>query len=137
MALSKCVRCAKLFNKIKTPVCMRCIPDEDRDFQTVRDTLADHPDLNAEAVAELSGVSLDCVLRMLDSGLIANVALGGSAKCGRCGAPAISATKKLCQPCVEKLNQEVAKTRQGIKLSEKKKTEFGSIGVRQSLEEKH
>lgn len=139
MPLSKCPRCQKLFDKVTIAVCPPCRDDEEADFDLIRATLNDSPDLNAEQVAEVSGVAIDCVMRMLDTGLIANISLGEAATCGRCGAPAISATKKLCQACLEKLNQEVAETRKKVQLGDKKKVQLGEYsgkGVRQQLEEK-
>lgn len=128
MALAKCVRCDKMFNKLSSPVCVDCQKEEDADFERIRDVLAENPDLNAEGVAELSGVDMECVLRMLDQGLISNISLGEAVKCGRCGAPAISVTKRLCQSCLEKLNREMANAQKSIKMGQKKKTEVGEYG---------
>ncbi len=141
MPLSKCPRCEKLFDKVNTVVCPKCREDEDADFDLIRTTLEESPDLNAEQVAEVSGVSIDCVLRMLDTGLIANIALSEAEafKCGRCGAPAISATKKLCQTCLEKLNQEVSSSRKKLKLGDKKDVQLGDFsrgGVREQMDNK-
>jgi hypothetical protein len=41
---------------------------------------------------------------------------------------AISATKKLCQSCLDKLNQEVAAAQKGIKHNEKKNVQVGEYG---------
>lgn len=141
MPLSKCPRCEKLFDKTSTAVCSKCREDEEADFDLIRSTLDDSPELNAEQVAEVSGVAIDCVLRMLDTGLISNITLneGETFKCGRCGAPAISATKKLCQPCLEKLNQEMAESRRKVQLGDRKQVQLGEYsagGVRQQLDEK-
>lgn len=127
MPLAKCVRCKNIFNKDGNAVCEACLPDEDADFELIRDAVKDNADVNAERVAELTGVSVDCVLRMLETGLISSEATIGTAavKCGRCGKPAISATKRLCQGCLEKLNQEVVNTRKSIQLSTKKGVEIG------------
>ena len=45
--------------------------------------------------------------------VVTNTSLSSeSATCGRCGAPAISASKKLCHSCLEELNQNVMKQKQ-------------------------
>lgn len=137
MPLSKCVRCEKLYNKIKSPVCPACMPDEDKDFDLVRETLSNNPNLNAEQVAELSGVNIECVLRMIQDGLISSIKSGTDVKCGRCGAPAISITKRLCQSCLDKLEKEVAKSRSKIQLGERKETQVGEYSnIRQTFTEK-
>ena len=138
MPLAKCVRCETLFNKIQSSVCGTCSEAEDDDFEMIRKTLEDNPEMNAEGIAEVSGVEIACVLRMMDSGAIAKISYGEAVKCGRCGAPAISSTKKLCQSCLEKLNREVSDAQKGIKLGDKKKVELGeySASARDMLDKK-
>ena len=106
--LAKCARCSKLFNKIVSEVCNNCQPDEDTDFSRIQDVLSRVQRLNAEEVAEEAGVGIECVLRMLREGRIDNVNQESSATCGRCGAPAISMSKRLCQRCLMNLDRECA-----------------------------
>jgi len=91
------------------------------------------PGLNAEELAEKSGVSFECVLRMLEQGRISSPTLSEPIKCGRCGAPAISLTKKLCASCLQKLNQQMVDAKRSIQLAEKKPVE---PGVRKTLDDK-
>lgn len=142
MPLTKCPRCDKLFNKEASPVCTACQESEDTDHDLIRDTLEENPDLNAEQVSELTGVGIDCVLRMIDEGKIVAASAGEleEIKCGRCGKPAISATKRLCQACLDKLNQEVAAAQKSIKLGDKKDVEVGGYSgmtVREDIQDKH
>ena len=138
MPLAKCVRCDNLFDKTKNAVCAPCVPDEEADYERIREVVDEHPDMGAEAVAELSEVPLQVVMRMLDQGLITNTStLAGGSKCGRCGAEAISATKKLCHSCLEKLNQNVIREKSEVTMEKKKDVELGgATTVRQMLEEK-
>jgi hypothetical protein len=137
MPLSKCLRCEKLFDKVSSPVCPGCQPDEDADIETVRNALDENPKMNAQQLSELSGVDLACVTRMIDSGQLAKINLSDPVKCGRCGAPALSATKKLCQKCLDKLNQELVAAQKGIKLEEKKDVQVNEYGTaRQLFQEK-
>lgn len=106
--LAKCARCDKLFNKVVSEVCNNCQPEEDRDFNRIQDVLCREAHLNAEEVATEAGVGLDCVLRMLREGRIDNVSHESNANCGRCGAPAISTAKRLCQRCLVNLDRECA-----------------------------
>ncbi len=138
MPLAKCVRCDNLFDKGDNPVCPPCKPDEEADFEKVRECLNEHPDLSAETVAELADVPLKVVMRMVDQGAVTNVsAISGAPKCGRCGADAISATKKLCHACLEKLNQQVLKQKREISIEKRKEVEVGEASsTRQMLEQK-
>ncbi|MBX3178984.1 MAG: hypothetical protein KF886_16640 [Candidatus Hydrogenedentes bacterium] len=106
--LAKCARCNKLYNRILSEVCNACQPAEDADYARIRDALLRAPDMTAEQVALEADVSFDCVLRMLREGRIENIAHDSDAKCGRCGAPAISETKRLCRKCLMALDRECA-----------------------------
>ena len=137
MPLTKCPRCKRIFDKLHSPVCPKCQDAEDADYDKIRAVLDRQPSLNAEQVSEEAHVEVDCVMRMLEEGLIANVSLTQKVKCGRCGAPAISMNKKLCQACLEKLNTEVAQAQSRIKLSEKKDVQVGEfLHARRAFEEK-
>lgn len=126
MPLSKCPRCSRMFNKQSTLVCPLCQPDEDADYETVRQALAEHPNLTAQELTELTGVELPCILRLLEAGRITSLLdLEKKAVCGRCGAPAISLSKRLCKACLEELNAEVAKAQASIKLDRKKRIKIG------------
>ena len=140
MPLAKCPRCSRMFNKMHNLVCPGCQPAEDSDADAIRETLEEHPNLNAEQVAEVTGVDLNVVLRLIEQGglAVASSLEASSIKCGRCGAPAISASKKLCQGCLEKLNAEVAQAQRSVHLSERKQVEVGTYheNVRQALDQK-
>ena len=59
-----------------------------------------------------------------------------SVRCGRCGAPAISLSKKLCEGCLQELNSEIARSRSKIQLPGKKDVELGTaMSVRRWLDE--
>jgi ribosomal protein L37E len=137
MPLAKCERCEKLFAKTDNPICPNCVPDEERDHEIVRSCLSDHPNLNAEAISELTGVSIQCVLRMIDQGQVTNSIFTGAIKCGKCGAPAISASKKLCNACLEEMNRRVAKQRMQLQEQAMKVSRSGDgVTVRQMIDEK-
>lgn len=137
MPLAKCERCEKLFAKTDNPICPNCVPDEERDHETVRSCLSEHPNLSAEAISELTGVAVKCVLRMIDQGLVTNSIFTGAVKCGKCGAPAISASKKLCNACLEEMNRRVAKQRSQLEQHTAKAVRVGEgLSVRRTIEEK-
>jgi predicted amidophosphoribosyltransferase len=118
MPLASCPRCEKLFERQDAEVCPACRPDEEADSEKVRDLVEAQPGLSAEAVSEETGVGVDVVLRLIDQGRIANVAVSGEVVCGRCGAPAISTAKRLCQKCLSEMNIELAKAKTGLGGSE-------------------
>lgn len=140
MPLAKCPRCTKMFNKAHNLVCPACQTQEDADAELIRGSLEENPNLNAEQVSELTGVDIQVVLRLVEQGAIMNVTAleGEKIRCGRCGAPAISASKRLCQGCLEKLNSEVAIAQRNVRLGERKKVEVDTFhdNVRQALENK-
>ncbi len=138
MPLATCARCGKMFNKKTSPVCTLCQKAEDDDMEKVRKVVENDPNLNAEEIAEKAQVDIRVVNRMIDLGmLVSSIELDANIKCGMCGAPAISATKKLCQACLEKLNAEVVKAQSQIKLDAKKTPKIGeSITTHELLEVK-
>lgn len=137
MALATCPRCKKMFEKVRSLVCPKCQDDETADYDKIRAILDTDPDLNAEQVSVEADVDVPCVMRMIDEGLISNVDMADAVKCGRCGAPAISRNKKLCQACLEKLNVKVLKTQAEIRLKDKKEVQVGEhVRARKMFEDK-
>lgn len=137
MALDKCARCAKLFDRVDSPVCTACAPEEEADRSRVRDVLDGSQDLDAEQVAEAAKVDVTVVLRMINNGLISSLATEARPPCGRCGAPAISLAKKLCRACLEELDIAVARAASRIKAGPKKGTDASPmLKARKILEEK-
>lgn len=126
MPLATCGRCGKMFNKISAPVCPGCVEAEEADYERVREVISQNETLSAEQVAEEAGVDISVVRRIVGEGRIALVSFGEVPKCGKCGAPAISTTKKLCQACLERLNAEVSRAQSSIKLEKKKDVQIGA-----------
>lgn len=108
MSLAKCARCKKLFGRIVSRVCPACQAAEDADYAKIHNVIAKNPGMKAEAVALTAEVDLDCVLRMLEEGRLGYVETNEKPKCGRCGAPAISMSKRLCEHCLADLDRECA-----------------------------
>jgi ribosomal protein L37E len=126
MPLSSCVRCEKMFNKTNKAVCPACLPAEQDDYEKVREALQGHPEMSAETAAELSGVDLQCILRFLEDGRLETTEANKNVVCGRCGAPAISISKRLCESCLQKLNAELVTQRSQVQMQNKKRVEVGS-----------
>lgn len=108
MALDKCKRCGRLFNRVQTPICITCTPNEEADYDRIRGVLSEQPGLSVAQLAAAAKVEKACVLRMIDAGRLENAAVTDSVPCGRCGAPAISVAKRLCEKCLTALDRECA-----------------------------
>lgn len=137
MSLAKCPRCGTLFNKLTAMICNTCIEPEDRDRDKIRTILDEQPGLSAKRVAEEAEVELDVVLRMLDQGLLTSADIAHDIKCGHCGAPAISHSKRLCHSCLSKLNQKMLAAQKSLRSRQKKETEFtDELALRDEIEQK-
>ena len=112
--------------------------NEEEDAELILECMDENPDVNAEMISEMTGVDIACVLRMVDVGSISVVSVSSAdAMCGQCGAPAISASKKLCQSCLEKLNEKMLEAKKTITMGAKKKVElWDHSSVRDTLDNK-
>jgi len=125
MPLDKCARCNKLFDRTAGNICPQCLPEEEADYEKVRKLLEENPNLSAENLVELTDIELSVIMRLLENGRIAT-APSENVKCGRCGAPAISMSKKLCERCLNELNTQIARQQANITLPKKKEVRLGS-----------
>lgn len=103
-----CPRCNQPYFKIGVQVCPKCQPMEEAEYALINQVLVTQPGLDPDSLAEEAGVKLACVLRMLKSGRLQSMVESEIPVCGRCGAPAISHSKKLCTTCLGHLDQECA-----------------------------
>ncbi len=138
LQMKTCVRCERLFASLQSEVCTACEAEEEADFLRIREALRKNPGLNVEQVSEAAEVEPACVLRMLGQGRIENVALGNPVKCGQCGAPALSVSKRLCQACLTKLDMQCTEAIRDIRTRIRpKKTEESDVNrVRKAVDEK-
>ena len=125
MSLASCPKCKKLFQKVRKNICPACEAADEDHYETIRKYLSEHPGQNAEQVSEGSGVPIDTVLRFIEEGRVEAQGVAANVKCGQCGAPAISTTKRLCQACLEKLNVQIAQQQSRIKLPDRKDVDVG------------
>ncbi|MCC6152615.1 MAG: hypothetical protein IT367_02595 [Candidatus Hydrogenedentes bacterium] len=125
MALASCSKCKKLFQKVRKSICPACEAEEEDSYEVVRAYLSEHPGVNAEQVAEGTGVPIETVLRFIEEGRVEAAGAVSNVRCGQCGKPAISPTKRLCEACLAKLNVQLAKQQSKIRLPEKKDVDVG------------
>jgi len=105
--LAHCARCRRLYVRLQSHVCEKCFAMEESDFSRIKDTIEQHPNLTAEEIAEKANVTVACVFRMLDEGLIASAETADDIACGRCGSPAIGPRQRLCTMCLIDLDREL------------------------------
>lgn len=134
MQLDTCKRCGKLYTRVHTPICSLCIGEEEADYDRIRNTLAREPGLTVEKVAEKAEVDHGCVVRMLDAGRLENTAVRDYVPCGRCGAPAISKSKRLCEKCLIELDQECAQTMRELREKKPGESVHRDLSVHETVE---
>ncbi len=127
MPLAKCPRSGKLFNKDTGPVHPDFMEEELADYEKVLNYLAEHPNANPDIVANATGVTMECIKRMVEQGRIEAMDFESIEKRAIERAEEEERTAKLRA----KLQSEMA----NIKLPEKKEVEFGGT-VRSALEQK-
>ncbi len=139
MPLTKCPRCNSLFNKEENSryaVCNNCLDDEQKDYEVIRKALEEYGNITAIEISEKTGISLDVILRMCDQGWFETMDEAEVVYCGRCGAPAISHAKRLCEACLIQLQRECMKAIGELRQKIKEKAMRNKLDVREALEEK-
>jgi len=102
MELAKCLRCEKLFNKVKLAVCQPCEIEEDKEIFLVRAYMRDHPGLTLEQVSNELNIYLEDIERwIIEKRLTVEIKQGAALKCLLCGASII--TGRVCLPCSARL----------------------------------
>ena len=102
MAVANCKRCGRIYNRVRRDICVNCIGDEDKAFQTVRKYLREHRDATMENVVESTGVELDLIVDMIRDGrIILRDNPNLTYECDRCGKPTQSG--RYCTTCTQEL----------------------------------
>lgn len=131
--LAKCARCKELFARENGPVCPQCWAQEEAEYGRIREIMEFRQGLTVPEVAVAAQVSLDVVTRMLDAGHLVHHAEGEAPHCGRCGAPAISHSKRLCQACLIRLDQDCAEAMRELRARMSGFSDAGAHQVHASL----
>ncbi|MCG3198283.1 MAG: hypothetical protein HUU16_03845 [Candidatus Omnitrophica bacterium] len=101
MEMAKCVRCGKLFNKVRLPVCQPCELEEEKEIFAVQCHLRDHPGESLEEASDALNIYLEDIERWItEKRLTVHYAVGQGLKCLFCGAPIV--TGRICAQCAEK-----------------------------------
>jgi transcriptional regulator with XRE-family HTH domain len=108
MALANCEGCNEIFDKVTGPLCPECIEQDEADLKTVNEALREEANLTVAQLSEKTGVSKKTILRLLKDQRIASDASLAEIKCGKCGAPAISLSIRLCKRCAAEISTTAA-----------------------------
>jgi hypothetical protein len=98
MELSKCVRCNKLYNRVRISVCPTCETEEEKDIFAVSRHLKDHPNTSLYEVSDALNIYIEDIFRWIDEKrLEVSIHHREATNCESCGAPVASG--RLCPEC--------------------------------------
>jgi flagellar operon protein (TIGR03826 family) len=107
MAFRNCPRCGKIFNQHVLPVCDRCVIEEEKAFDKLKEYLDEFPGSNVDQTAEATGVSTKKILQYLKEGRLEPVqGFGLALKCDSCGKKI--AMGRYCETCQRDITTKVA-----------------------------
>lgn len=115
MALRNCVRCKALFTDPRHKLCAKCLAEDHKEFDLVREFLRDHRMASVAEVVAGTGVRLERIYGWLREGrlVLGSGVADPNLRCDTCGAPIL--TGKLCETCAGNLTRstEARRTRKG------------------------
>jgi len=106
MELKNCLRCRKVFPKIKDPICDSCKKEEELMFKKVKDYLDDNRDSSIVQISEATGISSKKILSYLRDGRIEISAAEGELACRMCGASITSG--QYCNKCQVEIGRQIS-----------------------------
>lgn len=105
MEMANCVRCRKLFPRIREPICEECKKKEEELFQNVKDFLDDNPSSTIMKISEATGASSKKITQWLREGRLELVSATGELKCRQCDVDISSGT--YCDACLIDVTQKI------------------------------
>lgn len=105
MELSKCIRCGKLYNRIRIAVCPTCEAEEEKDILAVSRYLKDHLNSSLDEVSDALNVYLEDISRWIEEKrLEVSVHVRTNSKCDACGAPVLAG--RICKECQKRFLED-------------------------------
>ena len=105
MELSKCVRCGKLYNRVRITVCLTCQAEEEKDILEVSRYLKDNPNSTLDEVSDALSIYLEDISRWIEEKrLEVQIHYRAALKCTSCGSPVPSG--RFCKECEKKLFED-------------------------------
>jgi len=105
MEITNCVRCKKVFQRIKDPICDECKKKDDELFDAVKDFLNENPSSTIMQIAEATGASHKRIMQWLRDGRLELVEGEGELTCRHCGVEIT--TGVLCDECLLEVSRQV------------------------------
>jgi len=105
MELTNCVRCKRLFQKFKEPICEECKKADDKLFDSVKEFLDNNPSSTIMQIGEATGASHKRIMQWLREGRLELVEGDGELTCRHCGTSIASGV--LCDECHMEVSRQV------------------------------
>jgi len=105
MDITNCVRCKRLFQRVKDPICDECKKKDDKLFDTVKEFLNENPSSTIMQISEATGASHRRIMQWLRDGRLELVEGEGELTCRHCGKDIT--TGVLCDECLLEVNRQV------------------------------
>lgn len=107
MEYRNCPRCGALFPYISSPICEKCVKEEEELFQGVRTYVKEHPNATILEVSTELGISTQKIYKYLREGKLELINNDGiELKCDRCGKPITSG--RYCKSCTVRLEADLS-----------------------------
>lgn len=108
MQTKNCLRCGKLFFQTSSPICPKCVEEEENIFLKVKKYIEENPDNTINMIVEHTEVSAKKILGYIRDGrLTISKGLSGEIRCEKCDRPIESG--KLCSSCSNTLAKDFNK----------------------------
>jgi len=108
MSIKNCPECGKIFNFVRTNLCLECQEKEEQTFRVIREYISQHPGVSAIDVSRDTGISEEKILHFLRQG---RLSIGGEKQikleCELCGR--FVSGGRYCPACQEKLTAGLKK----------------------------
>jgi len=115
MDIRNCPKCKQVFTYFNSPLCPKCLKEEEEIYETVRTFIKDHPNSTMLEVVEATGVSAKKILKYLKEGrLEVSKGMEGELECELCGKSIPKG--KFCDTCAIQISQDMS-----VLFSQKKK----------------
>ncbi len=96
--VANCLKCRKIFNKIKSPICPECQKKEEELFDAVRLFIKENPNTSMEEVIEETGVTKKKIIKWIKEKKLDLVLTGENAiRCSKCGV--VISSGNICEKC--------------------------------------
>ncbi len=103
MSVQHCKRCDKLFVKIKSPYCLECGEEIEKQFKTIRNYIQANPEADISEIIEKTQVEEQVLLYLLREERLSSTPQA-EIPCRNCGRPIKCG--KYCSDCTKKMTSD-------------------------------